>query len=128
MLRAKDGERGATVLEFVITMPLLLLFLMVAVQTGFTMHAQNAAQAAADEGAARARAFDGSATEGRSRAQGYLGRLAGPMFTSYNISARRSETVASVTVAAKVKSLIPGFHPEVSRTSAGPVERFVEEP
>lgn len=120
-------ERGASTLEFVLTTPLLLLFLMVGVQTGLVMHAQNAAQAAADEGAARARAFDGSASAGRARAETYVDNLAGSMFSSHSVRASRGQTTATVTITGTVKSLVPGFHPRVSRTSTGPVERFVEE-
>lgn len=121
-------ERGATTVEFVLTMPLLLLGLMIIVQFALIAHAQNGAQSAADEGAARARAFDGSVGQARTRTERYLDQLSGRMFTSHSISVTRTTTQASVTVTATVKPLIPGFPTTISRTSTGPVERFVEEP
>lgn len=125
---AHHKEQGASTLEFVLTMPLLLLFLMLTVQFALVAHAQSGAQAAADEGAAAARAFDGSSRQGRARAERYVSELAGDMFTNHTITSSRSSTEASVTVTGVVISLVPGFHPTVTRSSTGPVERFVEEP
>lgn len=126
--RNNQKEQGASTLEFVLTMPLLLLFLMLTVQFGLVAHAQSGAQAAADEGAAGARALDGSSGQGKARAERYVAELAGGMFTSHTVTASRNSTEASVTVSGTVISLVPGFHPTVSRTSVGPVERFVREP
>lgn len=126
--RGSDRDQGASTLEFVLTMPLLLLFLMLTVQFALVAHAQSGAQAAADEGAASARAFDGSSGQAHSRAERYVSELAGGMFTSHSVTVSRGSTEASVTVSGTVISLVPGFAPTVSRTSVGPVERFVEEP
>lgn len=120
-------EEGASALEFVLTMPLLLLGLMISVQFALVAHAQNAAQAAAEEGAARARAYNGSVSAGESRADKYLTRLAGTMFSSHSVAGNRTGTTASVTVSGAVKTMVPGFNIHVSRTSTGPVERFVKE-
>lgn len=127
MTRRDQSDRGASTVEFVLTMPLLLLCLMLVIQFALIAHAQNGAQSAADEGAAQARAFDGSTRQARMRAERYLDQLAGRMFTNHSIRVTRTATEASVTVTATVKSLIPGFPTTISRTSTGPVERFVEE-
>lgn len=108
-------------------MPLLLLFLMLSVQVGLVAHAQNVAKAAADEGAARARAFDGTAGDGQARTEEYLGRLASNILPTRSVRANRTATTASVTVNGTVLSLVPGWQPSISQTSTGPVERFVEE-
>jgi Flp pilus assembly protein TadG len=126
--RGSNRDQGASTLEFVLTMPLLLLFLMMTVQFALVAHAQSGAQAAADEGAAEARAFSGSTGRAEARAEQYVSELAGRMFTSHSVTARRGPTEASVTVTGAVISLVPGFNPTVSQTSTGPVERFVEEP
>lgn len=120
-------ERGASTLEFVLTMPLLLLFLMLSVQVGLVAHAQNVAKAAADEGAADARTFNGTAGDGQARTEEYLGRLAPSILTSRSVSATRTADTASVTVNGTVISLVPGWKPTITQTSTGPVERFVEE-
>lgn len=120
-------DAGALTLEFVITMPMLLLTLMAAVQLGLVAHAQSAAQAAADEGASLARAYDGSASQGKARAHEYVTRLAGSMFSNYQVSADRGAQTASVTITAQVTSLVPGWSPTIQRTSTGPVERFAED-
>lgn len=126
--RQQRDDRGASTIEFVLTMPLLLFVLMLTVQFALIAHAQSGAQAAADEGAARARAFDGNTGQAESRARRYLSELAGSMFTATSINASRSTTEGSVTITGTVKQLVPGFPTTVTRTSSGPVERFVEEP
>lgn len=125
--RRPGSERGALTLEFVLSMPLLLLVLTGSVQVGLVAHAQNVARAAADEGAARARAFDGSAADGQERTEEYLSRLAKGMLPSRSVTVDRSPTSATVTVSGRVLSLVPGWHPTISESSTGPVERFVEE-
>lgn len=120
-------ESGASTLEFVLITPMLLLALMLAVQFALVAHAQSGAQMAADEGAAQARAYNGSAGAGKARAERYVVDLVGQMFTTHSVSGSRGATEASITVTGTVKSLVPGLHPTVTRTSTGPVERFVPE-
>lgn len=121
-------DRGASTVEFVLTMPVLLLTLLLTVQFALITHAQSGAQAAAEEGAAAARAFDGSGAQGEARARRYVNQLSGSVFTSTSIRSNRSHEQASVTVTGTVQQLVPGIPTTVTRTSTGPVERFVEEP
>jgi Flp pilus assembly protein TadG len=126
-MRGHRRERGASTLEFVLTTPLLLLFILFMFQFGFIAHSQNIARAAADEGAARARAFDGSAAEGQSKAEDYVSKLNHEILGNASVRATRTAETASVTVSGNVISLVPGWHPKISQSSTGPVERFVEE-
>lgn len=116
-----------TALEFAITTPVILLFLMLTVQFALIAHAQSGAQAAAEEGAGQARAYNGSVSTAEARAERYLSELGRSMFTSTSVSASRTAETATVTVSGSVVRLVPLVPVEISRSSTGPVERFVEE-
>lgn len=125
----RDGHRdsGAGALEMAIVMPVLLTLTMLGIQMAVVAHAQNVAEAAAQEGAAVARTVNGNAPAGQARADARLREYGGSMFTSYRAHASRSAVEATVTVEGDVQSLLPFAHFHVSETSTGPVERFVEE-
>lgn len=114
-------------LEMAVVFPVLLVLSMLGVQMALVAHAQNVAEAAAQEGAAVARAVNGNSPAGEARAIARLREYGSTMFTSYDSHARRSATEASVTVEGHVRSLLPFASFNVSETSTGPVERFVEE-
>lgn len=121
-------ERGSLTLETVIITPVLLLVLMLTVQLALVMHSQSGAQAAAEEGAARARALDGTTGDAQRQAQRFMSELAGGTVTNTSVTANRTAEQATVTVNATVKRIAPFIPLDISRSSTGPVERFVEEP
>ena len=120
-------ERGALALEIAIIMPALLLLLTLGWQMAYVAHAQNVAEAAAQEGAALSRTVGGTGEGGEQRARARLTEYGGEMFTSYTATGSKSPEVASVTVEGNVKSIVPFLDFHVSETSTGPVERFVDE-
>lgn len=125
--RRRQREGGVSAIEFALTTPVLLLFVMLAVQFALIAHAQNGAQSAAEEGAAAARTVEGTSADGEERAASYLSELGRSMFSSTSVSASRTAEQATVTVTGSVVRLVPLVPLEISRTSSGPVERFVEE-
>lgn len=121
----KRGERGETMTQTVIVAPVLFLLIMIVLQFALTAHAQNVAEAAAQEGVAAARRFDAGATDGRTKAADALANLGPKMLSNRSIHVSRSQTTATVTVTGKVLSVVPGFNKTIIETSSGPVERYV---
>jgi Flp pilus assembly protein TadG len=115
-------------IAFIIALPVLMLALGATVQYFVKADAQRTAQAAAEEGAAAARAFDGSEEAAEAQAKDFLDSVDNDGLTNVDVSATRGGTEASVTVTGEVQSVgwIPFFDGTVSETSTGPVERYVE--
>lgn len=117
-------ERGS-VIETVLIAPVLMFVLMLIVQFALFAHARNVAEQAAQEGAAAARAFDGSADAGQAKAENFLAQIASESIKGQSVSVTRNAEEASVTVTGTVISLVPGMHLPVRETATGPVERYV---
>lgn len=125
--RHSRTDRGASTVEFVLTMPLLLLIMLMTVQFALIAHAQSGVQSAADEGAARARAYDGSVGQAQAQATRYVNRLSGSLLSSISVSVDRGHDQATVTVSGSVTHIVPFMPTTIERTSTGPVEHYVEE-
>lgn len=123
--RNMRSEDGASVVETVLIAPALLFLLMLVVQFGLVAFAQSAARSAAEDGAARARQFNGTTTAARAATYRELHDLGGGIVADPTVSVTRSPTTAAVTVTGTVLTLIPGFGFRVHEVSVGPVERFV---
>jgi Flp pilus assembly protein TadG len=115
-------------IAFVIALPVLMLALGVTAQYFVKADAQRTAQAAAEEGAAAARQFDGSEAAAQARAQDFLDSVDNDGLTNVRISASRGAAEASVTVTGEAEELswVPFMDRSVSETSTGPVERYVD--
>jgi Flp pilus assembly protein TadG len=125
--RRRD-EAGAATMAFIIVLPILMLALGAGAQYFIKADAQRTAQAAAEEGAAAARRFDGSAEAGRQRAYDFLESVDNDSIENVEVSASRDGAEASVTVTGEADELswIPFFDGTVSETSTGPVERYTQ--
>lgn len=119
------GQRGSTSVEVVLTAPALLLMLMLIVQFGLVAHARSVARSAAEDGAAKARVFNGSATTAEAATNTQLDDLGPTIIANRSVEVSRTDTTATVTVTGTVISLVPGLSFDVHETSSGPVERFV---
>lgn len=122
------GQRGITTVEVVLTAPALLLMLMLIVQFGLVAHARSVARSAAEDGAAKARVFNGSATTAKAATNTQLDDLGPTIIANRSVEVSRTDTTATVSVTGTVISLVPGLSFDVHETSSGPVERFVPQP
>jgi Flp pilus assembly protein TadG len=127
-VHAGGPEDGSGIVELVIVFPALLLLVMMTIEFGIWMHARHLAQAAADDGLARAQQLGGTAAQGQTEAQAQLAFLAGTMLTGSRVTAARDTTTASITVDATSVSVVPFFTLTVHERVSGPVERFVAAP
>lgn len=120
--RARD-ERGSV--DNVIVWSGMLLMIVTLLQLVLVAHAHNVVQAAAEEGAASARRYDGSAGSGEAKADQYLGALGSKLLQDESVSVSRTGETATVTVSGSVVSLVGLKLFRVEATSSGPVERYV---
>ncbi|MBC7593422.1 MAG: pilus assembly protein [Kineosporiaceae bacterium] len=111
--------------QTVIIAPVLFLLIMFVVQFALLAHAQNVAEAAAQEGVTAARRFGATDADGRTKARDSLSSLGPKMLSNQTVTVDRTQTTATVTIRGQALSLIPGFHRNITETSSGPVERYV---
>jgi len=123
--RDRRDERGVSTAETVIVFPIVATLIWVIFQVGVAIHANAVAEAAAQEGAAAARRYDGSQEAGRDRTLSYLQELGPTIIENRDVEVTRTAETATVTVRGTVISLIPGIHLTVEKTASGPVERYV---
>lgn len=124
-MRRERNERGEAMTQTVIVAPVLFTLIMVVIQFALVAHAQNVAEAAAQEGVAAARRFDANEVDGSAKATAALASLGPRMLTGQSVSIRRTSTTTTVTVRGQVLSLIPGYSHTINETASGPVERYV---
>lgn len=125
-------ERGATVIELAMIMPVVLAVVLLIVQMALWFHGRQVADAAAREGArvARAAPFDSSGWEGEAEARAKdVVQAIGPRLLSGASAKAASEGVDErwVTVtgsAVQVIPLLPELTFTVTAKSGGPVECF----
>jgi hypothetical protein len=120
--RSWRGETGITTIETVLVVPVLFLSIAVLAQGAVVLHARRVVQAAAQDGAAAARAADGSAESGRIAALDTLRQLAPKALEDPTVSAARDRDVARVEVRAHAPG--PLFDVRLRAVSTGVVERF----
>ena len=121
--RAFDrGESGIMTIETVLVVPVLFFAIAVLAQGAVVLHARRVVHAAAQDGAAAARAADGSAEAGRIAAFDTLRQLAPKALEDPDVSATRSSDVARVEIRAHAPG--PLFDVSLRAVSTGVVERF----
>lgn len=125
---SSGNDTGSMSIGLVIVLPILMLALAASAQYFVKVDAERTAAAAAEEGAAAARRFDGSAPAGQARAQDFLSSVDNDSLENVEVSATRSGTEASVTVTGTADSLgwLPFLDRDISETSTGPVERYTQ--
>lgn len=123
--RPVPADAGSSTVELVITMPALLLGVFAVMQFGLWMHAQHVAQAAARDGVAVARAYDGTERAAHDRAAASLDTFGPTILRDPSIDVVRTGEEATVTVTGKATSILGIFSLGVQEQASGPVERFV---
>lgn len=122
--RLRGGDAGYSVVEVVITFPVLMLLVMFVVQFALLWHARHVAEAAAQDGLRSARGYSSTAELGQRDAQSYLAQVAPRLLLQPTVDVQRTQTTVTVRVHAGVLSIVP-LGLGVDETAVGPVERFV---
>ncbi|MFC4586598.1 TadE/TadG family type IV pilus assembly protein [Sphaerisporangium corydalis] len=128
---AGRGERGATVIELALIMPVVLVVILLIVQFALVFHGRQVADAAAREGARIARGagtgssgWQGSA---EARARGIVKTIGPKMLQRVAVRAWEKGDQRGVTVegdAVAVVPLLPGMSFKITSTFGGPIECF----
>lgn len=106
----------------VILLPALFALMFLGMQAALVAQARAVVLAAAQEGARATAAEAGTASGGVRTAQAFVSAFSAGL-SGATATARRSATVATVTVSAQVLSVIPGWVPIVTQSASMPVER-----
>ena len=122
--RRADG--GYSIVEAVITLPVVIVLTMFVVQYALLWHGRNVAEAAAQDGLRTARSYQGTPAMGQRAALDYLSQVAPKLLTRPHVQVDRTPTSVTVHVRAHVLSLLGFAGLDVTETAAGPVERFVQ--
>lgn len=117
-------ERGSASAELVVATPLLLLLVMAVIQFALYYHGAEAAQAAASQAVAAARAQGASTASGQAQGQAILDQVAGGSLPERAITVTRTATDAQATVTGTVESLIPGLTLHITAHAAAPLEAW----
>lgn len=120
----RHGDAGYSIVETVITVPVLILFTMTVVQYALVWHSRHIAEAAAQDGLRAGRGYQATASAGQSAATDYLHQVAPNLLSSTQVSESRTPTTVTVHVHAHVLSAIPFANFDVDETASGPLERF----
>ena len=117
-------ERGASSVEMVLALPIVLTVLFLAVQAGMWFYARSIALAAAETGARTSSMLDSSLQAGLSDARSFATGVGGTTLTGVTVTGDRSATTTTVTVTGHTVRLVPFMDLTVSQTATVPVERY----
>src|SRR4051794_18529166 len=121
----RRGQRGSVSIELVILLPALFALMFLGMQAALFYHARTVAIAAAQEGARAAGAEHGRESDGTGAAADFLAEAGGSdVLTGATTNARRTATVATVTVTGFSLSVIPGWKVRIIQSASVPVERL----
>ncbi|HET6699585.1 MAG TPA: TadE/TadG family type IV pilus assembly protein [Nocardioidaceae bacterium] len=124
----RDDQRGASIIELVLYMPLLMTAILLAVQFSLIYLGNQAASAAARE-ANRVARVTGDQAQGRQTGVAYAARIGGGILENVDVQVNvAGGAVATTVVSGEAQQLLPFLPPpRVSERVEGPVERFVED-
>jgi Flp pilus assembly protein TadG len=119
-----EADRGSTVAEAVIIVPVIIIATLVVVQFALIWHGRHVAQAAAQTAARAAATYQSSADIGRADGDAYLAEVAPSLLPGRNISVTRDATTVVVTIHADVLTVIPFGNFTIDERASAPVEAF----
>lgn len=124
---ASNSDRGFGTVEAVLTVPVIVLMILGAVQVGLWWYSHQLAQSAAQEAARTARSYLSSADAGQAEGYSYLNKVdsGGTALHHPAITVTRGAKTVTVTVKGNVVSLVPFVSPTVSITVTAPIETYV---
>ncbi len=109
----------------VILLPVVFLFMFMALQGALWFHARAVALGAAQEGARVASAAGSTGVAGAAAAADFVADAGGAgVLIGSGVNATRDATAATVTVTGNAHTVIPGWAPAIQQSASVPVERI----
>ncbi len=109
----------------VLLLPALFLVMFAGMQAALWYHARAVAISAAQEGARRTGAEQGTAAAGRGAASSFIADAGGDdVLADAHVSIQRGPTTATATVSGHSLSVIPGWNITVRQSASVPTERI----
>ena len=125
--RLRD-DSGFSALEMVIIFPVTILIVFGIVQFAIWYHANDIAQAAAQQAVRSASAYNGTQADGTREAGQVLTENAKGLIIHTRIACSRHPGIATVTVTGEALQVIPFIPLPVKATATAPVEAFLPPP
>lgn len=116
------SDRGASVMEFSILVPILLLLIFVLPQFALWFHAREVAERAAQQGVDAGRAYNASPGDGSDAATAFIGEMGGSLQSPKVTVDTSSPGKMAVEVRGTVATLIPGVKLTVVHRAEAPIE------
>ncbi len=110
-----------------IAFPVLMMMVLLVIQFGLWYHANNVAEAAAQEGVRAARVEGGSEASGQDRAEAFMADNAPSLVGDRTVTVTRTPETVRAEVSGSLTSIVPGFHLRVHAEAESPTERFRED-
>jgi Flp pilus assembly protein TadG len=125
--RAAGGDRGIGTVEAVLTVPVIVLMILGAVQIGLWWYSRQLAETAAQEAARTARSYAATSAAGQAEGYSYLSKVdgGGTALRNPSIQVTRAAQTVTVTVKGDIVSLVPWVSPTVTITVTSPIEAYV---
>jgi hypothetical protein len=123
-VRRQCDDRGSTVVEAVLIVPVAMLLLLVIIQFALWAHAAQAAHTAASEGDRVALAQGGGTTAAINQAELVLHAAGSDLQSSKIVVTLLPGDQEQVSVTGRATSILPGFELPVSSVEVGPVQEF----
>jgi Flp pilus assembly protein TadG len=124
---SRRGESGASAIELVLYMPILMFTILFAVQFSLVYLGGQVASGAAREAARTAR-VTGDAGQAKAVGERIVRQIGKGVLDEASVEPQVGAEQARVTVSGKASKILPFLPiPRVSETVEGPVERFVQD-
>ena len=127
--RLRDArDRGDATVEAVIIVPILVVLTLLVVQFVLVWHGRHVAQAAAQNAARSAAAYQAQPAAGQAAGDDYLAEVAPNLLPGRSVTVTRDAAGATAIVSADVLTVIPfaAFH--IQEQATAPLEIFVGTP
>lgn len=125
--RRDRGESGASAVELVLYMPILMVTILFAVQFSLVYLGGQVASGAAREAARTAR-VTGSAAQAQAVGERIVTQIGEGVLNDARVQPQVNDVEARVTVSGRASQILPFLPiPEVRETVVGPVERYIQD-